>query len=816
MPETEKRPTAAPGRESASRSRGQRTGALLARRLCVALLTPSAVAYAELSRLLDYQAFAPFLLIFIAVVLSAALEGFWVGLAAGLVASGFTMHAWLVSFGPQALIGSPAKVAFGCAAYLAAGVILGRITDDRNSFLAKLQSSRARLKELSARLDEKVAQRTRKIIAVNDQLKRSEKRFSSLIRSLPDAILTVKTDGRIGFCNDQATRLFGYSREELMGLHVNELVPEALRERHSENMSAYHENASPRRMGRELTFTAVRKDGSGVPVEIGLSPLETSEGRFVICVLRDVTDVVEAQRELRQSEAKYRVIVESAHEGILVLDTEAKVTYANPRMAEILGYEPGGLIGRTTFELTDDAGREEIARRLERRREGLTELYDFRYTHRDGSDIWVLIAATPLTDKDGEFTGSLLMVADVTERRRLEGRLRHAQKMDVVGQLTGGIAHDFNNMLTIMIGNLELLDRLTEDDEQLSALVRAGLGAGLRGEALTRRLLAFSRKDALRPERCDIRQIIEGLDPLVRQTLGEHISIEISCPEAPETIADKSQLENALVNLVVNARDAMPQGGALSVQAGIAVLDAAQAANIGDIAPGKYAMLTVTDSGQGMSPELLDKVFEPFFTTKESGKGTGLGLAMVYDFVKGSNGSITIESQLGKGTTVRLYLPASQPAADPTDPTAARSQLGDASCGETILVVEDDPAVRCFVVAALEGLEYRVIAAETGREGLEVLKQRDDIDLLFTDIVMPGGMTGIELASHALAREPDLKVLFTSGYIDSAQFSAKQSAVTLTADNLLAKPYRIPDLARKLREILDADALIVDAKVGSG
>ena len=376
-----------------------------------------------------------------------------------------------------------------------------------------------------------------------------------------------------------------------------------------------------------------------------------------------------ADRVLRESEAKYRAIVESAHEGILVLDTEAKITYANPQMAEILGYEPGELIGRTTFEFTDDVGREEIARRLEQRREDQTALYDFRYMHRDGSDIWVLIAATPLTNKDGEFTGSLLMVADVTERRKLERQLRQVQKMEAVGQLTGGIAHDFNNLLTIMIGNLELLEDAVKNDETLHAFVQEAVEAGFRGAELIKRLLAFSRQQLLAPEITDINGLVTRIEPQLNRALGEEITLEVELGEDLGCVAiDPGRMESSLMNLVVNARDAMLDGGRLTITTANTTLDESHAAShAGKTTPGDYVMVTVSDAGTGIPKEVMEKIFDPFFSTKKFGEGSGLGLSMVYGFVRQSKGHIVVESEEGSGTIVNLYLPQSSSAAEETE-----------------------------------------------------------------------------------------------------------------------------------------------------
>jgi two-component system cell cycle sensor histidine kinase/response regulator CckA len=390
-------------------------------------------------------------------------------------------------------------------------------------------------------------------------------------------------------------------------------------------------------------------------------------------------------------------------------------------------------------------------------------------------------------------------VEERAERKRLEEMLRQAQKMEAVGQLTGGLAHDFNNLLTIIVGSLELLLTHSEVDARAQEMGQSALRASLRGAELTRQLLAFSRRQSLETRHFDLNELVAGTTELLRRTLGEDTEIELHLgADVWPALADPTQLEAALTNLAVNARDAMPKGGRLTIETANKSLDAVYAARNVEVTPGEYVMLAVSDTGTGMPPEILDRVFEPFFTTKEAGKGTGLGLSMVYGFAKQSGGHIKIYSEVGRGTTVRLYLPRG--AADQKSLTADPPEnVGDVAAGATILVVEDDADVRSVAINQLMALGYRVMEAKDGKVALALLGQDQSVDLLFTDVVMPGGMSGPDLAREARTIRPALKILFTSGYAEAAVGRGGQIS---EYGRLLAKPYLIGDLARKVREAL--------------
>ncbi len=405
-------------------------------------------------------------------------------------------------------------------------------------------------------------------------------------------------------------------------------------------------------------------------------------------------------------------------------------------------------------------------------------------------------------------SAAIVIVRDITQRKQAEAQLRQAQKMEAIGQLTGGIAHDFNNLLAVIMGNLELLHEQLTTQPQLHELAQQALSAVGRGANLTQRLLAFSRRQPLLAQPTDLNKLVLGMLDLVRRTLGANIRIDTALAiDLEQTSVDPAQFENALLNLVINARDAMPRGGRLALETANIVIEADEAATQAEVRPGPYVMLAVSDTGVGMAPELLERVFEPFFTTKETGKGSGLGLSMVYGLVKQSDGHITIHSEPGHGATVRLYLPQMKktPARATTEPHTVDTPIR--GLDETILVVEDDADVRLFAVNALRGLGYAPLQAADAATALRMLETTPQIALLFTDIVMPGEMDGVQLAAEAKRRYPGLRVLFTSGYTEHTLIGNGQLT---EATEVLIKPYRKADLGRKLRALLGRSEMDVD------
>lgn len=508
---------------------------------------------------------------------------------------------------------------------------------------------------------------------------------------------------------------------------------------------------------------------------------------------------VKAEALTREIEERRRLF-ETSLDLILTADRTGLILRASPASRAILGYEPEEMIGRSGIEFVHaddlDSTREEMRMaRLGKQ----TRNFETRYMHKDGHPVtlsWTGVWSNP--EQQHFFIGR-----DITEHIKLEQQLRQAQKMDAVGHLTGGIAHDFNNILTIIIGMSEILAAAVKDDPKLSLVARSIDDAAERGAGLTQHLLAFARKQTLRPRTTDINELIADTVRLLRPALGEHIEIECVLErDAWRALVDPTQLTSALLNLAVNARDAMASGGKLTIESNNVVLDESYCRMHSDIRPGYFVLIAVSDTGGGIAPAIRDKVFEPFFTTKEVGKGTGLGLSMVYGFVKQSAGHIKIYSEENHGTTIRIYLPRSgDGSADTNDaPSVDLEARGE---GETILVAEDDPMVRNYVVEQIKSLGYRTLSAAHGLEALAIIERGERVDLLFTDVIMPGGMNGRQLADSAQRCRPDLKVVFTSGYTENAIVHHGRLDPGVL---LLTKPYRKSDLARMLRLALGATA----------
>jgi PAS domain S-box-containing protein len=529
-----------------------------------------------------------------------------------------------------------------------------------------------------------------------------------------------------------------------------------------------------------------------------------------------VADAIGAElskRGLRQSEERFRTLVEHAPEAITMLDVDTGLYVdANPRAEALHGLSREELIGKIgpadlspEIQFDGRPSSEAAPDYLRRALAGEFPRFEWMHLAPDGKETLCEVSLARLPDPHYNLVRASIF--DITERKaaeaqraELEAKLAQAQKMEAVGQLTGGIAHDFNNLLTAIVGNLHLISDIAKGESEIKPLVDNASEAAWRAATLTNRLLAFSRKQTLIAQVVDAGDLVNGMSNLLRRTLEESIDIEFVGAQNDlwRCKADPSQLENAILNLAINARDAMPDGGKLTIETANADLDDDYAAAQAEVTPGEYVVVSVTDTGTGMEPEVIEKVFEPFFTTKEVGKGSGLGLSMVYGFAHQSGGHVTVYSEEGVGTTVRIYLPRTEAASqksqglDRVAPLKAR--------GETILVVEDDPSVRTMSVALLSGLGYEVLEAADGPRALSMLESSSRVNLLFTDVVLPGGMNGPELAAEIARRRPGIGVLYTSGYTEDAiihQGDLKEGI------ELLHKPFRPEDLARKVRSAID-------------
>ncbi len=547
----------------------------------------------------------------------------------------------------------------------------------------------------------------------------------------------------------------------------------------------------------------------------------------------------ETNAALAESEARFRNMADHAPVMMWVTDPQGRCTYANRAWQTFTGQSEEKVRGFgwiDAIHVEDRPAAERVFRAANDAQAPFNTEYRLRRT--DGAWRWALNAAAPRFGADGAYLGYVGSIIDVTERRDVEAALeqrvaeeiaargeveealRQAQKMEAVGQLTGGIAHDFNNLLTIITGNIGITSRALDAAGVEDARARRALDSALKGAeraaSLTHRLLAFSRRQPLSPKPTDVDKLVAGMSDLVHRALGETIALEVvTSPGLWRVEVDQNQLESALLNLAVNARDAMPRGGRLTIETANAQLDDAYTAANAEASPGQYVLVAVTDTGEGMPRNTLARVFEPFFTTKEVGKGTGLGLSMVYGFTKQSGGHVKVYSEPGEGTTVKLYLPRLMSAAEGAEPGPA-VEADRAHAGHSVLVVEDDADVRAYTVSILRELGYRVMEAHDGASALRLLERRGEtVALLFTDVVMPG-MSGGELAAKAREIRPDLKVLFTSGYTRNAIVHGGRLDPGV---EMISKPFTYQALARKVRDVLELGAtgtvLVIEGEAGA-
>jgi PAS domain S-box-containing protein len=516
--------------------------------------------------------------------------------------------------------------------------------------------------------------------------------------------------------------------------------------------------------------------------------------------LRIRQEKLEAERQLRQIEERQTAIVRSL--PIALYSARLTGRFSGPRfvsegMAQAIGFPAARFVEDPDLwpERIHPEDRERVLGDVAAIQESGGMAAEYRWVCADGSHRWFLDRAVLIRDHDGhphEIFGSCL---DITDRRRIEQQLFQAQKMEAVGQLSGGIAHDFNNMLTVVIGNLDSLARALRGTGRNFGRAEMALTGALSCAELTRRLLAFARRQPLQPSPVHLGQMCRNVAKLLGRTLGERIRIDIKGePALWHVLADPAQVESSLINLAVNARDAMTEGGTLTLETSNVVAHGED-----DVPAGDFVLLSVADTGVGMTAEVLERAVEPFFTTKNLGHGTGLGLSMVYGFVKQSGGHVKIESAPNRGTRVRVYLPRTEAVAQPADATSETEATGISGRDRTILLVEDDAGVRAVTAAMLKELQFTVIEADNGSHALDIVDTQPDIDLLFTDIVMPG-MNGFELGRLARERRPQLPVLYATGY--SASYTAPEKGA-----DVLAKPYREADLLTKLRVLLTAQHL---------
>jgi PAS domain S-box-containing protein len=633
--------------------------------------------------------------------------------------------------------------------------------------------------------------------------------YELLIRSVVDyAIYMLDADGFVMSWNPGAERIKGYQSDEIIGEHFSRFYTEEDR--------AIGVPAQALKIAAENgRFTAeawrIRKDGSRFWAMVVIDPI-LDQGRLIgfAKITRDMTEQRKTQMAMLESERRFRLLVEGVTDyAIYMLDPDGRVANWNAGAERIKGYAMSDIVGQhfSCFYTPEDIEDGLPWKALEAaRRHGRYEAEGWR-RRKDGSRFWASAVIDAIYD-NGELVGFAKITRDLTERRETQLQLEQsreqlfqAQKMEAVGQLTGGLAHDFNNLLTGISGSLELLKaRVTQGRlNDLDRYITSAQAASSRAAALTHRLLAFARRQTLDPKPTNANRLVTEMEDMLRRTVGPEIALETVLADGLWlTLCDPNQLENAILNLCINARDAMPDGGRLTIRTTNIRMDR-RAAREQDMEPGEYVMVCVADTGTGMPPDVAERAFDPFFTTKPTGQGTGLGLSMIYGFAKQSGGQARIESELGRGTAVHIYLPRhlGEETLDPSETTSR--EVPRAPAGATVLVVDDEPMVRMLVAEVLEELGYAAIEAADGASGLKVLQSDVQIDLLVTDVGLPGGMNGRQMADAGRQHRPELKVLFITGYAENAAIGKD---VLEAGTHVLTKPFSMEILANRIKAIV--------------
>lgn len=625
-------------------------------------------------------------------------------------------------------------------------------------------------------------------------------KLAQVVEQSPNIVIITDVVGTIEYTNPAFTEMSGYLTEEAIGANPRLLKSDVTP---GETFADLWRTITQGNVWRGELCNR-HKRGALFWNFVSISPIFDDQGKIghFISIQVDITERKRTEQALRESEARLSAIVNAIPDLIFVLDEDGRYMEVLTSQGGLLSCNASALKGKllSAVHTPDEA---EFFWAIIKKALATRQIQIAEYElHVSSGRRWFESRTAPIDLPSTAKPAVIVVARDITERKAAEERLRQSQKMEAIGHLTGGVAHDFNNLLAIILGNLELLDEQLGEQPSLQDLVRRAFGAAQRGALLTQRLLAFSRRQPLQARPVDLNHLVSGMIDILRRTLGETIQLQaLLTNDLWPIFIDPGQLENALLNLSLNARDAMPQGGRLMIKTANCVLDEHYAATHEDVQPGEFVMLAVNDTGVGMAPEVIEHVFEPFFTTKEVGKGSGLGLSMVYGLVKQSGGHVAIDSKLGEGTTIKVYLPRSHlqavaiPALKPPEP----SRVGQA---QMILVVEDDATVRQLTVNMINSLGYQTVEASTASAALERLAEHRQVALLFSDVVLPGGMNGVELAREAQKRYPHLKVLFTSGYTEHGLLD---SGCLRTGAELLPKPYRKADLADKLHAMLEAD-----------
>jgi PAS domain S-box-containing protein len=635
-----------------------------------------------------------------------------------------------------------------------------------------------------------------------------------LAETFPDAVVAVDQEGTILQINTLTEELFGYAREELVGQKIEVLVPERHRIQHHGHRADFVERPKVRRMGAGLELYGRRRDGSEFPVEISLSPVNTERGVLVFSAIRDISDRKQIEEELRRAnqelertknrelleyQSRLALIVDSSEDAIIGKDLEGVITTWNKGAEHIYGYKAEEMVGKHISVLVPADRPDEIPQILDKVRRGeKVEQFESVRLAKDGRHLDVSITASPVLDPEGKIVGASVIARNVTAQRRVEDQLRQLQKMEAVGRLAGGVAHDFNNILGIITACTELLrDRVRGQEGPLQYVEAIKKGAE-RGASLTRQLLAFSRRQVVQPQVFDLNERLKETSKLLRPLMGDDVEVRL-LPRTQLALidADPGQVDQIILNLAVNARDAMPRGGKLILETAAVEFDEDVARLYPPLTTGSYVMLAVSDTGSGMDQETVSHIFEPFFTTKDKSKGTGLGLATVYGIVQQCAGNVSVYSELGRGTTFKIYFPSAEHKLGMMSDKKAEAAPPRAT-GKTILLVEDDDTMRMLTRQMLEEHGYRVLEASDGDSALERTASDGRVDLMLTDVVMRG-MSGPELALRLEESHPEIKIVYMSGYTGELVGQREQMRPGV---NLLEKPFTRAHLLKVIQGAL--------------
>ncbi len=624
--------------------------------------------------------------------------------------------------------------------------------------------------------------------------------LEAILQSAVGAIITIDPKGAIQTVNPAAVRLFGYSEQEMIGRNVKMLMPEPYRMRHDGYLAHHAETGERKIIGIGRDVEGLRKDGSLFPMHLSVSAFVVQGSHFFAGIVHDLSARSRLEVEVSRQSALFQAVFDHVPEPLVITDIDRKILLVNPAVTRVFGYSSEKLAGQSTAVLYDtpsdfaraglsfinveDAGTEKPGPSM------------VRFRRENGDAFPGQLSRAIIRDPMGRKTGILGLIRDMTHEHKQEDARLKTQRLEAIGQLTGGVAHDFNNLLTIITGNLELLEDYVADPRGFDNLKRAQ-GAAEAGARLTSRLLTFARRRRLEPQTVNLNEQVQAMTELLTRTLGDNIRLATRLAhDLWTTRIDASEIENAILNLALNARDAMPDGGKLVIESKNVTLDEGSTFSDGSTGQGNYVRMSVSDTGAGMSQDVLRRAFEPFFTTKPAGRGTGLGLSTIYGFVKQSNGNVMIYSEPGQGTTVNIYLPQYM-AGHESGEEKTESVSSPATVGETVLVVEDNPDVRVVAVGRLKRLGYRVVEAETAVEAIRRLSEGLTVDAVFSDVMMPGGQSGFDLARWIANNRAGLAVVLTSGFSEDVMPGPGSDHL-----KVLRKPYTQKELEIELRSAI--------------